>query len=101
MGVVAVETRTVELSIPADPANLDSEAKVGHLRYPVHLCLELCLPFAEPVDILGTLQTTNFGEKGSQQPLMLSDHHMLTFKVTLNGPQAKFCLKNRPLQLPC
>uniref|UniRef100_A0A4W4HB32 acetyl-CoA carboxylase n=1 Tax=Electrophorus electricus TaxID=8005 RepID=A0A4W4HB32_ELEEL len=26
-GVVAVETRTVELSIPADPANLDSEAK--------------------------------------------------------------------------
>lgn len=31
MGVVAVETRTVELSIPADPANLDSEAKVDHL----------------------------------------------------------------------
>lgn len=28
MGVVAVETRTVELSIPADPANLDSEAKI-------------------------------------------------------------------------
>lgn len=28
VGVVAVETRTVELSIPADPANLDSEAKV-------------------------------------------------------------------------
>ncbi|KAI4875743.1 hypothetical protein NFI96_024258 [Prochilodus magdalenae] len=27
-GVVAVETRTVELSIPADPANLDSEAKI-------------------------------------------------------------------------
>lgn len=26
-GVVAVETRSVELSIPADPANLDSEAK--------------------------------------------------------------------------
>lgn len=29
VGVVAVETRTVELSIPADPANLDSEAKVS------------------------------------------------------------------------
>lgn len=29
VGVVAVETRSVELSIPADPANLDSEAKVG------------------------------------------------------------------------
>uniref|UniRef100_A0A8C6Y7J4 acetyl-CoA carboxylase n=1 Tax=Naja naja TaxID=35670 RepID=A0A8C6Y7J4_NAJNA len=28
LGVVAVETRTVELSIPADPANLDSEAKI-------------------------------------------------------------------------
>ncbi|KAG7265279.1 hypothetical protein CRUP_008184 [Coryphaenoides rupestris] len=27
-GVVAVETRCVELSIPADPANLDSEAKI-------------------------------------------------------------------------
>lgn len=27
VGVIAVETRTVELTIPADPANLDSEAK--------------------------------------------------------------------------
>ncbi|GAB6029960.1 hypothetical protein CHUAL_005655 [Chamberlinius hualienensis] len=27
-GVIAVETRTVELTIPADPANLDSEAKI-------------------------------------------------------------------------
>lgn len=29
MGVIAVETRTVELAIPADPANPESEAKVG------------------------------------------------------------------------
>ncbi|XP_041957093.1 acetyl-CoA carboxylase isoform X3 [Alosa sapidissima] len=28
LGVIAVETRTVELAIPADPANLNSEAKV-------------------------------------------------------------------------
>lgn len=28
VGVIAVETRTVELKLPADPANLDSEAKV-------------------------------------------------------------------------
>lgn len=28
MGVIAVETRTVEVTIPADPANPDSEAKV-------------------------------------------------------------------------
>ena len=28
IGVIAVETRTVELNLPADPANLDSEAKV-------------------------------------------------------------------------
>ena len=28
VGVIAVETRTVELIIPADPANLDSETKV-------------------------------------------------------------------------
>ncbi|KAG7247780.1 hypothetical protein CRUP_036742 [Coryphaenoides rupestris] len=27
LGVIAVETRTVNLTIPADPANLDSEAK--------------------------------------------------------------------------
>lgn len=47
VGVVAVETRTVELSTPADPANLDSEAKVEHLESPVHLCLELCVPSAE------------------------------------------------------
>ncbi|XP_053444554.1 acetyl-CoA carboxylase 2 isoform X1 [Nycticebus coucang] len=28
VGVIAVETRTVELVVPADPANLDSEAKI-------------------------------------------------------------------------
>ncbi|KAJ0019381.1 hypothetical protein NQD34_006950 [Periophthalmus magnuspinnatus] len=28
LGVIAVETRTVEFTVPADPANLDSEAKV-------------------------------------------------------------------------
>ena len=26
--MIAAETRTVELAVPADPANLDSEAKV-------------------------------------------------------------------------
>lgn len=29
LGVIAVETRSVELTIPADPANLDSESKVS------------------------------------------------------------------------
>lgn len=95
VGVVAVETRTVELSTPADPANLDSEAKVEHLESPVHLCLELCVPSAETVEILQALQTTSFRGKGSQQPWVISDQHMLTFKVTLNGLQAKFCLKNQ------
>lgn len=28
VGVIAAETRTVEVVVPADPANLDSEAKV-------------------------------------------------------------------------
>jgi len=28
VGVIAVETRTVEQTIPADPANLESEVKV-------------------------------------------------------------------------
>lgn len=32
LGVIAVETRTVEVAIPADPANLDSEAKVRVLN---------------------------------------------------------------------
>lgn len=32
VGVIAVETRTVELNLPADPANLESEAKVMSLR---------------------------------------------------------------------
>lgn len=68
VGVVAVETRTVELSVPADPANLDSEAKVGHPEFSVRLCLELCCPSAEPVDVLGALQTTNLRGKGRQQP---------------------------------
>ena len=31
VGVIAVETRTVELNLPADPANLDSEARVSIL----------------------------------------------------------------------
>lgn len=29
VGVIVVETRTVELNLPADPANLDSEARVS------------------------------------------------------------------------
>lgn len=58
----------MELSIPADPANLDSEAKVGDLKYPVLLCLELDFPSAEPVDISGALHTTNLGGNGSQHP---------------------------------
>ncbi|XP_056276127.1 acetyl-CoA carboxylase isoform X3 [Pseudoliparis swirei] len=38
LGVIAVETRTVEFTVPADPANLDSESKVlqqaGQVWYP-------------------------------------------------------------------
>lgn len=38
VGVIAVETRTVELTVPADPANLDSESKTiqqaGQVWYP-------------------------------------------------------------------
>ena len=30
VGVIAVETRTVECHIPADPANLDSESRVSY-----------------------------------------------------------------------
>lgn len=33
VGVIAVETRTVEIDIPADPANLDSEAKVYNIVF--------------------------------------------------------------------
>lgn len=33
LGVIAVETRTVEFTVPADPANLDSESKVGEFLF--------------------------------------------------------------------
>lgn len=39
LGVIAVETRTVEQNIPADPANLDSEVKVRAL-FRVLLCVQ-------------------------------------------------------------
>lgn len=32
VGVICVETRTVEMTIPVDPANLDSETKVSLLN---------------------------------------------------------------------
>lgn len=59
VGVVAVETRTVELSIPADPANLDSEAKVGHSEYCVYLCLEL-FPFCRACGYVGSTANHQF-----------------------------------------
>lgn len=42
VGVICVETRTVEFDLLADPANLDSEAKVrktatGNKRYLIYL----------------------------------------------------------------
>ena len=37
VGVIAVETRTVEATIPADPANLDSETKVRSQPTPANL----------------------------------------------------------------
>ena len=39
MGVVAVETRTVEMTTPADPANLDSEFKVFIHRVMSYECV--------------------------------------------------------------
>ena len=33
VGVIYVETRTAEMTIPADPANLDSETKVSYPKY--------------------------------------------------------------------
>lgn len=53
LGVIAVETRSVELTVPADPANLDSESKVSVCFFskcaiesdggvsPSHLCSDL------------------------------------------------------------
>lgn len=72
VGVVAVETRTVELSVPADPANLDSEAKVGHLQYSLCSCLwsisapGVCFPSTVPTDMLGILKPPDArGKSGS------------------------------------
>ena len=61
VGVVAVETRTVELSIPADPANLDSEAKVGHLEYRGCLCLlGAGFPFCRACGYTGSIANHQF-----------------------------------------
>lgn len=42
VGVIAVETRTVELNLPADPANLESEAKVKK-KITIHVILQKIL----------------------------------------------------------
>lgn len=42
LGVIAVETRTVEFTVPADPANLDSESKVSE-------CLFAFLPYNKDI----------------------------------------------------
>ena len=44
IGVICVETRTVELNLPADPANLDSEARV--LFHFIFVKLNIYLAFA-------------------------------------------------------
>ena len=40
VGVIAVETRSVDVSIPADPANTDSEAKVYTCR--IYSSIAMC-----------------------------------------------------------
>lgn len=45
LGVIAVETRTVEFTVPADPANLDSESKVSE-------CLFAFLPYNKAITLI-------------------------------------------------
>lgn len=73
LGVIAVETRTVELTVPADPANLDSESRVSrqHLAQfvikssldnvrnalhplPVCVCVCVCLSSCSRLDRCGS-----------------------------------------------
>lgn len=50
LGVIAVETRTVEVAIPADPANLDSEAKVRVLADVLGPDCGFSLEFLQSID---------------------------------------------------
>lgn len=50
LGVIAVETRTVEVAIPADPANLDSEAKVRVLTDVLGPDCDISLEFLQSTD---------------------------------------------------
>ena len=42
VGVIAVETRSVECVVPADPANLDSESQVGVLNWWKSIFADFC-----------------------------------------------------------
>jgi len=59
VGVICVETRTVEQTIPADPANLDSEVKVS-LIFRL-LAVKLCeLEMRIEITAEGSSQLVNF-----------------------------------------
>jgi hypothetical protein len=45
LGVVCVETRTVEQTVPADPANLDSEVKVCEKFYRIKSYFKFLFPY--------------------------------------------------------
>lgn len=90
MGVVAVETRTVELSIPADPANLDSEAKVGHLKY---ICAVLGVPLYYSVHrYIESIASHQILE--GRVAASLNYCTVITFKMPLDHCKEKFYVKS-------
>lgn len=61
VGIIAVETRTVELNLPADPANLESEAKVCNLS--IAFCvIEVIVKFF-PSDFRRCPKPVRFGSR--------------------------------------
>ncbi len=56
VGIISVESRTVEATIPADPANLDSDAKVDIINiYMAKLIPVLILPKGLKISLIGSL----------------------------------------------
>ena len=81
VGVIAVETRTVEATVPADPANLDSDAKVipqaGQVWFPdsAYKTSQAIKDFGReqlPLIIFANWRGFSGGMKGKYNPLWYS-----------------------------
>ena len=88
MGVISAETRTVEMTVPADPANLDSESKViqqaGQVWFPdsAYKTAQAIMDFNRerlPLIIFANWRGFSGGMKGKRDMHMLSRNQEVLF----------------------